>query len=152
MVEDEVISTSSFISIAPNVAKKFFTKGTLSSLIMMITSIQLLVHIALVNVQFPGNASILYEELIHYVTYEILPSSKIFPAYFDFPDRGALNERFERLDYGYFYSIMLLGCIVLAILWMLLLYPVYLLLKICRLKFIWPQKMLQSLHRTLFWK
>ena len=43
----------------------------------------------------------------------------------DFPDRGSLNDRFERLDYGFFYSIMLLGCLFLWMLWMLFLYIFY---------------------------
>lgn len=118
---------------------------------MMIAGVQLVVHSPLLNVQFPGNAFVIYEELIGMVTYEFLPTSDIFPDYFHFPSSGSLNDRFERLDYGSFYSIMLLGCIFLVIVWMLLLYVVYLLLLSC-CKFQWPKKVLRYLRKTLFWK
>ena len=151
LAEDDVIKSTSFASVVPNVAKKFFTKGTLNSVIMMITGVQLVVHSPLLNIQFPGNAFVIYEELIGMVTYEFLPTSDIFPHYFDFPDRGSLNDRFERLDYGSFYSIMMLGCIFLAIIWMLFLYIVFLVLLVCR-KLRWPRKVLRVLWKTLFWK
>ena len=64
LTEEEVISSASFASVAGNVLKKLFTKGTLNSVISMIAGVQLLVHTALVNIQFPGNAFLLYEELI----------------------------------------------------------------------------------------
>ena len=71
----------------------------------------------------------------------------------DFPEgREPLNEKFERLDYGDFYSIMLLGTIFLFIVWMVLLYPIYLMLLVCRLRFQWPQNMIKSMRLMLFWK
>ena len=82
----------------------------------------------------------------------MLPTSDIFPTFMDFPDRGALNQRFERLDYGSFYSIMILGCIFIAMVWMIFLYFVYLVLRLFRLRFRWPQRMIKYLHKMLFWK
>ena len=84
LAEDDVIKSTSFASVAPNVAKKFFTKGTLNSVIMMITGVQLVVYSPLLNIQFPGNAFVIYEELIGMVTYEFLPTSDIFPDYFHY--------------------------------------------------------------------
>ena len=111
-----------------------------------------MVHTPLLAIQFPGNAFIIYDELIKLVTFEVLPTHDIFPNYFDFPDRGYLNDRFERLDYGYYYSIMLLGFLFIVMMWMMLLYPVILLLVLCRLRFYWPKRAIKKLGRLLFWK
>lgn len=118
----------------------------------MITGMQLIVHSPLINVQFPSNAFILYEELIHVATYEILPTSDIFPLFMDMPERGFLNEKFERLDYGSFYSTVILGSVFILFLWLLSLIPIYYLLRLCRLRFMWPERMIQYLHGFLFWK
>ena len=81
----------------------------------------------MINISFPANSFVLYEELISLATYEILPTSEIFPLFMDFPDYGAFNDRFDRLDYGSFYSVMVLGCVFIAFCWMLLLYVIYVL-------------------------
>ena len=109
-------------------------------------------HAPLLNIQFPANAFILFEELFRLVTYEVLDTEQIYPLYFDFPDRGALNEKFERLEYGSFYSIMCLGFPFIIILWLLFLYPVYLILRICNLRYNWPKSIVENLRKILFWK
>lgn len=83
----------------------------------MMAGMQLIVHTPLINVQFPANAFMFYEELIKLATYEFLPTQDIFPLFMDLPDRGSFNEKFERLDYGYFYSTMILGSILIVFIW-----------------------------------
>ena len=124
----------------------------MNQVLNLVTSIQLMVHTPLLNVQFPANAFVLYEELIKLVMFELFPAQDIFPKYMDFPDRGYFNEKFERLDYGSFYSIMLLGTVFLIMLWMLMLYFLCLLIAMCRMCCLWPQNILRSLKKQLFCK
>ena len=50
MAEEDVMTSTSLLSIIINALEKLLTHGTLSSLITMITSIQLILHFALINV------------------------------------------------------------------------------------------------------
>ena len=68
------------------------------------------------------------------------------------PDLGSHNEKFERLDYGYLYSTMLLGCVFLVFCWMILQYLVYLVLKVLATRYHKAQRLVKKLHDTLFWK
>ena len=54
-------------------------RGPLNSIIDMLTSLQLIVHSPLLNVQFPANAFLLYEEMIRMVTFEAVPTAEIYP-------------------------------------------------------------------------
>ena len=83
---------------------------------------------------------------------ELLPTQDIFDEYMDFPDHGHFNEKFERLDYGSYYSIMLLGTVFLIMIWMFMLYFLCLLISMCRCCCLWPQNILRSLKKQLFCK
>ena len=85
-------------------------------------------------------------------TYDFLPTDDWFPQFMDFPDRGYLNEKFDRLDYSSFYTVLVLGTVFIALLWMLLHYPVYMILFCCKLKFHWPTNLTQWFRRTVFWR
>ena len=63
-----------------------------------------------------------------------------------------MNERFERLNYDSYYSIMGLGFLFIIMLWLLAQYPVYFLLWLCRLRSQWPERLMNWLWSTLFWK
>ena len=76
------------------------------------------------------------------VSYDFFPADSLYPLYFDFPDKGFLSEKFDRLRYESFYSIMLLGSPFLVMIWLLSQYPVYLLLRVCKLRFDLPKKIL----------
>ena len=60
----------------------------------------------------------------------MFPTEELFSQVMTLPDLGSHNEKFERLDYGYFYTTMLLGCIFLIFCWMLVHYPIYLVLNV----------------------
>lgn len=136
-----MLTSATYSGLFTSTIKNILTRGSLNNVFGMITGMQLIVHSPLINVQFPANAFILFEELITVATYEILPTQEIFPLFMDMPDRGYLNERFERLDYGSYYSTLILGSVFLVFLWQLTLYPVYLILRLCRFRFIWPENM-----------
>ena len=127
-------------------------RGPLNSIIDMLTSLQLIVHSPLLNVQFPANAFLLYEEMIRMVTFEAVPTAEIYPQIMDFPDKGYFNEKFDRLDYGSHFSIMILGTLFLVMCWMVLLYVIFLLLLLCRVACVCPTNLIKALKKTLFWK
>ena len=85
-------------------------------------------------------------------TYELLPTEDIFPLFMDLPDLGSFNEKFERLDYGYFYSIMNLGFMFIVFVFNLALYPVFLILWLLKLKFVWPTNLVNYMYDILFWQ
>ena len=104
-------------SIAISTLKNSITKGSVSSVFGMITGMQLIVHTPLINIQFPANAFVVYKKMILISTYEFLPTQDIFPLFMDLPERDPFNEKFDRLDYGSFYSTMILGCVFLVFVW-----------------------------------
>ena len=85
-------------------------------------------------------------------TYELLPTEDIFPLFMDLPNLGAFNEKFERLDYGYFYSSMNLGFMFMVLVFNLTLYPIYFILWLLKRKYIWPTNMVNKMTRILFWQ
>ena len=48
----------------------------------MINNLQMIIHAPLINIQFPGNAFMLYEVMIPVATFDILPTDDIFPEMF----------------------------------------------------------------------
>ena len=78
-------------------------------------------------------------------TFELLPTDEIF-EFMELPDRGYLNEKYQRLDYGSFYSILVLGFVFIVMIWMLLLYPIYLALYLCGKSYRWPRKFAKGLN------
>ena len=73
-------------------------------------------YLTLVNVQFPGNAFIIFKEILFLITYEVIPTEKLFPLFMELPDKGSFNEKFERVDFGSFYTLMNMGCICIVFL------------------------------------
>ena len=80
----------------------------------MINNLQIAMHSPMINVQFPGNAFMIYDVMIVVATFDILPTDDIFPYIFpNLPERDALSPKFERLEYGSMYSIMNMGTLLL---------------------------------------
>ena len=152
LIEEDVITGATLSSLAANTAKNLLTRGSLNNVFSMLTGMQLIVHSPLINVQFPAIAFSLYEELIKVATYELLPTEELFPLFMDLPDLGYFNEKFQRLDYGYFYSTMNLGFMFLVFLFNLALYPVFLILWLLKLKFTWPTNLVNYMYDILFWQ
>lgn len=69
----------------------------------------------------------------------------------DLPDLGYFNEKFQRLDYGYFYSTMNLGFMFIVFMFNVMLYPIYLVLWLLKLKYTWPTNLVNYMHDILFW-
>ena len=59
---------------------------------------QLFVYLPLANVIFPGNAMIIYGELIKVVTFDMIPETW-YPKIFDLPRSEPFNDKFG--DFGF---------------------------------------------------
>ena len=66
----------------------------------MINNLQIIIHTPLINIQFPGNAFMLYEVMITVATFDILPSDDILPDLFPNLDREEpFSDKFDSLGY-----------------------------------------------------
>ena len=76
-------------------------QGSLNQVWGMINNLQIIIHAPLINIQFPGNAFMLYEVMITVATFNILPTDDMFPSVFpDLTEEEPFSDKFERLDYG----------------------------------------------------
>ena len=66
----------------------------------MINNLQIIIHAPLINIQFPGNAFMLYEVMITVATFDILPTDDIFPVFFpELDQEEPFSEKFENMGY-----------------------------------------------------
>ena len=92
----------------------------------MVNNLQIIIHSPLINVQFPGNAFMIYDVMIAVATFDILPTDDFFPDIFTgLPEEDAFNDKFDRLNYGSVFCIMNLGTILIVFVFYLLLYLLY---------------------------
>ena len=74
--------------------------GSLSQVWGMVNNLQMIMHAPLINVQFPGNAFMIYEVMIPIATFEILPTDKIYPLFLPgLPETDAYTDKFERIGF-----------------------------------------------------
>jgi len=103
-----------------NVAVAIFAQGSLQHLWSSINSLQLTIHMPLINIPFPANAQILFQELIKIVTFDFLEIKDALgiEQEFDFTETFAYNDNFDELGYGTQNTVDLLGSInfIIAIL------------------------------------
>lgn len=67
----------------------------------LLNTLQLLIHLPLFSVQFPGFAFIVYEQLINVATFDLISVEALVVNWFDLdPYEEAQFEIFERLGYG----------------------------------------------------
>ena len=77
----------------------------------------------MINVQFPGNAFMIYEVMITVVTFDILPTDYIYPLIFQtLPETEPFNSKFDRLSYNGLGLMTNMGTMLLPVFWYLLLY------------------------------
>ena len=94
------LQASSTGILASNAVINIFLQGSLNQVWGMINNLQMIIHAPLINIQFPGNAFMLYEVMITVATFDILPSETILPAMFpDLDEEEAFSDQFERLGY-----------------------------------------------------
>ena len=64
----------------------------------LINSLQMVIHMPLLDINFPANANYVFSMLIQIVTLDLFPSEDALNYFFDFPDDSGYNERFNNLD------------------------------------------------------
>jgi hypothetical protein len=74
----------------------------------MINVLQIIVHMPLLDIQFPENAKFLYSLIISITKFDILPSQTIESSVFEFDEEDAINENFAYLDIFYNYDCLFL--------------------------------------------
>ena len=58
----------------------------------------MVIHMPLMDINFPSNANYIFSMLISIVTLDLFPSADALDSLFDFPDQVAYNDRFSNLD------------------------------------------------------
>lgn len=72
MVMAQLLAAAGKVIIASNFMTAFILGGALSSLFGAINKLQLMVHLLLVNVQIPANASVFFGIILQLVTYNFI--------------------------------------------------------------------------------
>ena len=100
--------------------------GPLNQIWGMINNLQLIVHLPLINVIFPGNAFMIFDYMIPIATFDFAPTDAFYPLIFtQLEERDAWSNKFDRLNYGSMYLIMNMGTLFGFFVWELLLYATY---------------------------
>ena len=147
------LQTTSTTFLAGNAVMNIFLQGSLNQVWGMINNLQIVIHAPLIQIQFPGNAFMLYEVMITVATFDILPTDNIYPGIFpDLSIEKPLNSKFERLGYETQYTIMNMGTMFIVfslnMFLLLLLGPLKLCTKWSRL----ARSISKKIKKALFWR
>jgi hypothetical protein len=108
-------------------------KGAMAELLGMLGFLQLVVYLPLVDVKFPPTALLLYNQLTQITTFDLLPTDKVYPVIFAFPEATNLNDSFADFDFGRFF-IMNMGSLFIVMIVTLVQFPIYYCAKACGCK------------------
>lgn len=94
------MTASVVISIAAAVLINIAVSGSLSTLLLALFYLTILVHVALLKCEIPGNVSAFFNYFLPIVLFDLIPTDVIYPKLFTLPDTdGPLTEQFDALDY-----------------------------------------------------
>ena len=82
-------------------------------------------------------------------TFELFPCDDIYPLFMTFPVEGSFNERFERLDYASYYTVMNMGSLGIVLVFLLLSYLTYGVLNF--MSCFCARNAANIMRRSLFW-
>jgi len=91
-------------------------QGSLQQLFSTIKKMQILVHMALVNISLPANASMFFAFLLQVVAFDVIPTDGPYDAIFGFQESNPLTLNFELIGYESVYCIRNLGSMFLMFL------------------------------------
>ena len=118
----------------------------------MVNNLQIIIHSPLINVQFPGNAFMIYEVMITVATFDILPTDDWFPLVLtQLPEEDAYTDKFDRMDYGSPFTVMNMGTMFLIFLYYVMLYTIYPCFDSCGRHIKCSKKCAKTLRKMLFW-
>ena len=138
--------------LAGNAVVNILLAGSLNQIWSMINNLQIAIHSPLINVQFPGNAFMIYEVMITVATFDILPTDDFYPYFFpSLPERDAFSDKFDRLEYGSYYIIMNMGTMLLVFFWYLLMFMIYPVADFLKNDANWARRVYNKLRPILIW-
>jgi len=88
-------------------------QGSLQQLFQSIKKLQIVVHMSLVNVSMPGNASIFFSYLLQIVAFDVIPTDNAYDAVFGFEESQPVSTNFELTGYESVYFIRNMGSMYL---------------------------------------
>jgi len=88
-------------------------QGSLQQLFSTIKKMQILVHMALVNVSLPANASMFFAYLLQIVAFDVVPTDNAYDTIFSFEESKPVTTNFELMGYESVYAIRNLGSMFL---------------------------------------
>ena len=104
-----------------------FMKSSMILVWCVVNSLQVLIHVPLMNIYFPGSCFLIYSEMIRVVNFDFLPSELIFSHLIKLKDSEPLDAKFDRFgNYGNAYLILGMGTLFIVLLWYCFLLVVYL--------------------------
>ena len=149
----ETVQTGSVALCAGNAVTNFLLAGSLNQLWGMINNLQIIIHSPLINVQFPGNAFILYDNMIVVATFDFLPTDDFFPYIFpNVPFEDAYTDKFDRLGYSHTFLLFNMGTMLIIFFYHLVCYLLYHPIKFLSSDARWANKLLHKwIIPTCFW-
>ena len=128
---------------AGNAFVNFLLAGSLNQLWGMINNLQIVIHSPLINVQFPGNAYILYDNMIVIATFDFLPTDDWYPHIFpNIPFEEPFTEKFERLSYGHNTLLFNMQTLLIFFVYHVICYMLYVPIKFLSTDAKWAKKLL----------
>ena len=124
------MQSASATFLAGNSIINILIAGSLAEVWGMINNLQLIIFAPLVNVQFPGNAFMLYDVMIVIGTFDYLDTDDIFPNFVpSIEESEPYSPKFDRLDISHAYLVMNLGSLFIVFLINILMYLIYIPIK-----------------------
>ena len=97
----------------------------------MINNLQTIIFAPLINVQFPGNAFMLYDVMIVIGTFDYLETDEIYPIFLpNIEESEPYSPKFDRLGLSHAYLVMNLGSLFIIFMINVVLYLIYVPIKI----------------------
>ena len=128
-------------------------QGSLNQVWGMINNLQIIIHAPLINVSFPGNAFMLYDNMIAVATFDILPSDVILPAMFpNLTEEEPFSAKFERLGYETQYIIFNMGTMFIVFAFNMILLVLYLPFRMCGRCSKLGKVLAKKIERVLFFR
>ena len=124
-------------------------RGAMNEMISSMGHMQDLVYLPLSNVRFPAPTMIVYSQLIEIVTFEIFPTDDWYPLWFDLKTTKPFSTQFAAFDYGDTTFMLLIGSLWIFIVFLLLKYPLFFLVRGSKYRF--SNSIANFLRKELFW-
>ena len=86
-------------------------QNAMQKLILMLNGLQLMAHLPLLKIDFPGNVSGLLGAVVNVVTFDIIPTDLFFPFFFGDHEGESFNLQFQSTGYESAYLIENMGTI-----------------------------------------